>query len=62
VAPGTILPPESMTPEEIRRDREATPLGRTGTPEDVARAVLYLATSDWVTGEILVVDGGRMLR
>lgn len=62
VAPGTVLPPDWMTPEEIRRDREATPLRRTGSPEDVARAVLYLATSDWVTGTVLVVDGGRMLR
>jgi len=62
VAPGTILPHESMTTDDIRRDREATALKRLGSPEDVARAVLYLATSDWVTGEVLVVDGGRMLR
>jgi pteridine reductase len=37
------------------------PLQRIGTPEDVARAVLFLAKEPFITGEILMVDGGRSL-
>ena len=41
-----------------------TPMGRFGQPEDIAQAVLYLASplSQWVTGHLLVVDGGQSLR
>ena len=61
VAPGAVLPPEELD-EEVRRSlAAATPLGRLGTPEDVVQAVLYLARAELVTGEVLVVDGGRML-
>jgi 3-oxoacyl-[acyl-carrier protein] reductase len=44
--------------------RERTPLGRIGEPEDVARAVAFLAGEDarWVTGETLRVDGGQHVR
>lgn len=61
VAPGTVLPPPEMTPEEIARARAGIPLGRLGDPADVARAVVYLAQADWVTGEELLVDGGHTL-
>jgi NAD(P)-dependent dehydrogenase (short-subunit alcohol dehydrogenase family) len=58
VAPGTIQfagePPDE---EYIRR----VPLHHTGTGDDIAQAVAYLATADFVTGQILVVDGGRSL-
>jgi pteridine reductase len=37
------------------------PLGRIGSPQDVARAVLFLAKEAFITGEILTVDGGRSL-
>ena len=50
-----------MNNEELRRQmEEATPLGRIGDPEDVAAAVLYLASpaGGWVTGKVLEVDGG----
>ena len=58
VAPGTIQFPSDAPDEEyIRR----VPLGRTGTGEDIADAALYLATADFVTGQVLVVDGGRTL-
>ena len=60
VAPGTISfdgdPPE-MADFYVRR----TPLQRTGTPYDVEDAVVYLAQSSFVTGQVLVVDGGRVL-
>ncbi len=42
--------------------RDRTPLGRNGTGEDVAGAIEYLATAPWVTGEVIVIDGGRFLR
>jgi NAD(P)-dependent dehydrogenase (short-subunit alcohol dehydrogenase family) len=58
VAPGTIQFAGELPDEEyIRR----IPLHRTGTGDDIAGAVAYLATADFVTGQILVVDGGRSL-
>jgi pteridine reductase len=61
VAPGTIIPPESLGPEERERIRVRIPLGRFGTPEDVARTVRFLVTgSDFVTGQVIAVDGGRL--
>ncbi len=58
VAPGTIrFPGEPPDEDYIRR----TPLERTGQPEDIAGAVSYLAQSRFVTGQVLVVDGGRVL-
>lgn len=62
IAPGTVLPPESMSPGEIQSLAERTPLKRNGSPEDVVRALRYLLQADFVTGETLVVDGGRLLR
>lgn len=61
VAPGAILWPEDgqFEPRERERVVAATPLARLGTPEDVAGAVLYLATAPFVTGQVLAVDGGR---
>jgi NAD(P)-dependent dehydrogenase (short-subunit alcohol dehydrogenase family) len=58
VAPGTIQFPGELPDEEyIRR----VPLHRTGTGDDIADAVAYLATAAFVTGQVLVVDGGRAL-
>lgn len=58
VAPGTIqFPGEPPDEDYIRR----APLGRTGTGDDIAEAVAYLATADFVTGQVIAVDGGRML-
>jgi NAD(P)-dependent dehydrogenase (short-subunit alcohol dehydrogenase family) len=62
IAPGAVLPPESMTDAEIQSLAERTPLKRNGSPEDVVRALRYLLQADFVTGETLVVDGGRLLR
>jgi len=62
IAPGAVLPPESMGTDELDALERGTPLRRLGSPDDVVRAVLYLLHADYVTGEILVVDGGRMLR
>lgn len=61
VAPGAVLPPQDESPERLDTLRRLTPLGRLGDPDDVVRAVLYLADARFVTGQILAVDGGRML-
>jgi pteridine reductase len=58
IAPGTIqFPGEPPDEEYIRR----VPLHRTGTGDDIAATAVYLATSDFVTGQVMVVDGGRTL-
>jgi pteridine reductase len=59
VAPGTVLPPPSYDAEAVRRLSRAIPLGHVGQAEDIARAVVFLASSPFVTGHELSVDGGR---
>jgi pteridine reductase len=58
VAPG----PVAMRPEQREQQAADTLLGRVGTPDDVADAVLFLARADFVTGSTLFVDGGRSLQ
>jgi pteridine reductase len=62
VAPGTVLLPEGWSDDDARRLVETTPLGRLGSPEDVTRAILFLLESDYITGETIIVDGGRHIR
>ena len=62
IAPGAVLLPEETDSEQERAILRAVPLGRIGTPGDVAAAVLYLAEADYATGSILTVDGGRSVR
>jgi pteridine reductase len=62
VAPGAVLLPEDWTERDAERLARTTPLGRLGAPEDVVAAVLYLLAADYVTGDLLVVDGGRHVR
>lgn len=59
VAPGTVLPPDDMDPAALERLVRRIPLGRTGSAEDVAEAVAFLASAPFVTGQELAVDGGR---
>jgi NAD(P)-dependent dehydrogenase (short-subunit alcohol dehydrogenase family) len=61
VAPGPILAPPGLSPEEDAAVRRATPLGRWGGAEEVAKAVLFLVETDFITGESIRVDGGRHL-
>ncbi|MGB5525532.1 MAG: SDR family oxidoreductase [Gemmatimonadota bacterium] len=63
VAPGPVLLPgdESSESDELLA-AERTVLGRVGTPEDVASAVLYLDRASYVTGEVIRVDGGHHLK
>jgi pteridine reductase len=61
VAPGTVLPPESLGDAERKQLRARIPLERFGTPEDVAETVRFLVTgSDFITGQVIAVDGGRL--
>jgi NAD(P)-dependent dehydrogenase (short-subunit alcohol dehydrogenase family) len=62
VAPGPILAPPGTSAEEIAAVEKATPLGRWGGPQEIARAVRFLVETDFVTGEVLRVDGGRHLK
>jgi acetoacetyl-CoA reductase/3-oxoacyl-[acyl-carrier protein] reductase len=69
VAVGVVQTAEVMTrmnlhqPERLRHVIAEVPMGRIGTPEDVAQAVLYLASADssYVTGQVLAVGGGRWM-
>ena len=61
VAPGLILPPAGEDPGYLERNKKENPLGRHGSVEEIAEAVMYLARSPFVTGQIIFVDGGRHL-
>ena len=61
IAPGPVLKPEGWTDERWETLRPSTPLDRLGSPQDVVEAVLYLIRAEFVTGHVLVVDGGRIL-
>ena len=62
IAPGAVLVPEDYPKEERERLARSTPLRRLGDPADVISALLYLLEGgDFVTGQVLVVDGGRFL-
>jgi pteridine reductase len=62
VAPGVVMLPEDWNPEDGERLRQTTPLARLGSAEDVAQAVVYLLEAQYVTGEVIRVDGGRHIR
>jgi len=63
VSPGAIAWPDDgqFDPAERARILATTPLGRVGSPEDIAQAVHFLATAPYVTGQIIAVDGGRSI-
>jgi pteridine reductase len=61
VAPGTVIAPESYDEAQLERLADKTLVGHLGRPEDIAEAVLYLASASFVTGHELLVDGGVAL-
>lgn len=61
VAPGLILPPEGKGMDYIENLKGELPLKRIGNPRQVAEAVLFLARSEFITGQVIYVDGGRHL-
>ena len=62
VAPGPIVAPEGTSPEEIEKIERSTPLGRWGGPIEIAKVVLALIDTDFITGETIRVDGGRHIK
>ncbi len=62
IAPGPIVAPPGTSDEELRAVEEATPLGRWGGEAEIAKVVLTLLDSDFITGETVRVDGGRHLK
>ncbi|HEX6298733.1 MAG TPA: pteridine reductase [Burkholderiales bacterium] len=63
VSPGAIAWPDDgqFDPAERGRILATTPLGRVGSPEDIAQAVHFLASAPYVTGQVIAVDGGRSI-
>jgi NAD(P)-dependent dehydrogenase (short-subunit alcohol dehydrogenase family) len=59
IAPGPILAPPEMAPEEVAAVAAATPVGRWGGEIEIAKAVTTLLETDFITGETIRVDGGR---
>jgi len=64
IAPGAILWPEQEQGEGVKEEILArTALKRAGTPMDIARALIFLVRdADYITGQIITVDGGRTLQ
>jgi NAD(P)-dependent dehydrogenase (short-subunit alcohol dehydrogenase family) len=65
VAPGPILPPtdgDEAPDDALRRGIKATVMQRAGRPDEVASAVRFMLEAEYVTGDVLFVDGGRHLR
>lgn len=62
VAPGLILPPPGESQSYLEQFRDSNPLYRIGTLEDITETVLFLLRSDFITGQIIYVDGGRHVR
>ena len=62
IAPGPILAPPDLSKEESDAVVKSTPLGRWGGEQEIAKAVMFLVNSDFVTGETIRVDGGRHVR
>ena len=62
IAPGPIVAPEGASDEEFAAVERVTPLGRWGGEGEIAKAVLALVDSDFITGETIRVDGGRHLK
>jgi NAD(P)-dependent dehydrogenase (short-subunit alcohol dehydrogenase family) len=59
IAPGPILAPPDMAPEEVAAVAASTPVGRWGGESEIAKAVITLLETDFITGETIRVDGGR---
>ena len=59
VAPGAVLAPTAYDTAKIRQVAQRNLLNRWGSPEDVVQTVLFLIKSDFITGEVIVVDGGE---
>jgi len=62
IAPGLILPPEGEDNEYLERLAHTNPMQRHGTVAEIARTVLFLVGAEFVTGQVIFVDGGRHMK
>ena len=62
VAPGIIIPDNIRDEDSLIRLKEGNPLKRIGTPEEVSSTVLFLLQNEFITGQVIYVDGGRNLK
>ncbi len=62
IAPGAVLLPDDWNGDEAEKLADTTPLKRVGDASDAVGAMLYLLDANFVTGETIVVDGGRRVR
>ena len=62
VAPGLILPPPGADESYLTQHAHQLPLQRHGGPRDIAEAIVFLVRSDFITGQVIYVDGGRHLQ
>ncbi len=61
VAPGAVLVPDDYEEAKVQALRARIPLQRLGDAGDIARAIVFLASNDYISGQVLAVDGGRSL-
>ena len=61
IAPGIVTWPGKMDPTEKQKQLKMIPAGRFGQPEDITRTIEFLLDNDYITGEVLCVDGGRSI-
>jgi pteridine reductase len=61
IAPGAILWPENSDASQQKAILAKIPLKKLGSPESIVQAVLFLLTNDYITGEVIRIDGGRLL-
>ncbi len=62
IAPGPILPPPDLSEAELAEVAKATPVGRWGGAAEITKTVLFLIDTEFVTGQVIRVDGGRHLK
>lgn len=62
ICPGLILPGKTEDEEYVRRLESKIPLGRKGSPENIISTVMFFLNNDFITGEIVYVDGGESLK
>ena len=62
IAPGIIIPPDGKDRSEFEKIAHTNPLNRVGNIKEVTDTVLFLIKNEFITGEIIFVDGGRRLK
>lgn len=62
IAPGLILPAAGMSEKEFEEMGERIPLKQTGSPQDIVQAVGFFMENDFISGEVISVDGGEHLK